>query len=114
MIGRSQSKESDTMKPTRKQKEILKKFIHDTMKHTFPALDTTPPEPAKDSIKKRKFKLVNSAGDYDFYVGTDNRDQPLYNVIPKGEKIPTGGYYDKEYISNIKNVDSINFTVSIN
>ena len=63
--------------------------------------------------KKRKFKLVNSAGDYDFYAGTDDRNRPLYNIIPKGDKIPTGGYYDKDYISNIKGVDGANFPPNI-
>ena len=64
----------------------------------------------KDTLK---FKKVNTAGDYDFYIAVDENGKPLYNIMPKDSPIPGGGYYDKEYVAKARNVDSINFTVAV-
>jgi mannose-6-phosphate isomerase-like protein (cupin superfamily) len=48
-------------------------------------------------------KKVESHDGYDFYIGKDNQNT-LYNIVPKGQKIPEGGYRNKEYIEKIKHV----------
>lgn len=51
---------------------------------------------------------VNSLYKYDYYVGKSN-NRTTYNIVPKGSNKPTGGYYSKEYISKIKNVNIFGF-----
>ena len=48
-------------------------------------------------------KLVGSTSGYDFYIGR-TLEKNMYNIVPSGSKPPSGGYYYKEYIEEIKHV----------
>ena len=49
-------------------------------------------------------KQVNKWGGYTYYLGCDENGVAYYNICPSNQSAPTGGYYSRSYIVNIKNV----------
>lgn len=50
---------------------------------------------------------INTANNYDYYMGWDEKNVPFYNIVPKGNQAPSGGYYSDAYICKIKNVPNL-------
>ena len=58
---------------------------------------------AENSDAKGEMTKIGSSNKYDFYSGFDKgKNKPFHNIVPKGQKAPEGGYYEKEYIEKIK------------
>lgn len=57
-----------------------------------------------------KMKKVNSIDNYDYYIGKEN-SIAIFNIVLKSNEVPKGGYYNKEYIAKIKNVNVSGFKI---
>jgi hypothetical protein len=57
----------------------------------------------KGNESTETLKKVGSAGNYDFYKGSDE-GRTVWNIVPKGSKAPAGGYHDKGHIEKVKGV----------
>lgn len=62
---------------------------------------------------QKNMKKVYSDNKYDYYVDK-NLGDTFYNVIPKGEIAPVGGYKDSDFICKIKGVSNIFKTIRQN
>ena len=47
-------------------------------------------------------ECVKTENGYDFWTGYDGNGDQFFNIIPANSPPPLGGYYDREYIENIK------------
>lgn len=49
-------------------------------------------------------QLIGTWDNYDYYTGFNKNGKQYYNLIPKGQPRPNGGYMNAEYICKIKGV----------
>ena len=61
-------------------------------------------------MKKNKNNIMRKIAEFEnyaYYVGMGEKQKPVYNISPKDQPAPKGGYYAKEYILGIKRVPDL-------
>ncbi len=87
--------------PKEKQKEIINilKLDFDKYKNKFSEGGLV--------VFDKEMEKVAEHANYNYYMGLDKNGRTYYNIAPKEQQVPSGGYYSKEYILGIKHVPDL-------